>query len=104
MEQHVESPDDCLVIGGGPGGLMAAIYMARFRRRVRVIDDGDSRASLISNSYNFPGSDTGVSGPELLERLRKQARQFGAVLETGHVEKLELGNGEFFADTGNGRF
>src|SRR5690606_15771965 len=42
-----EQPFDCLVVGGGPGGLTAAIYLARYRRRFLVIDAGESRTSLI---------------------------------------------------------
>ncbi|WP_410315583.1 NAD(P)-binding protein, partial [Klebsiella pneumoniae] len=47
-----DSPLDCLVIGAGPAGLTAAIYLARFRRRFRVIDGGASRAALIPISHN----------------------------------------------------
>lgn len=100
----MKTADDCLIVGGGPGGLMAAIYLARFHRNVRVIDDGDSRASLISNSYNFPGSETGISGPELLEHLRKQARQFGATLEAGHVADLRRVKDGFIAQAGGREF
>src|SRR5689334_9698662 len=60
---------DCLIVGGGPAGLIAAIYLARFRRDVRVIDAGASRASLIPTSHNYPGFPDGISGPELLARL-----------------------------------
>ena len=79
---------DCLIVGGGPAGLTAAIYLARFRRNVRVIDAGGSRASLIPRSHNYPGFPDGVSGAELLLRLREQAERYGAVLTTGNVEDL----------------
>ena len=58
---------DCLIIGGGPAGLTAAIYLARYRRRVTVVDAGKSRAALIPESHNYPGFQ-GIAGPALLER------------------------------------
>ena len=79
---------DCLIVGGGPAGLTAAIYLARFRRNVLIVDAGNSRARLIPESHNYPGFDDGVSGPDLLARLREQATQFGARLETATVEAL----------------
>jgi thioredoxin reductase (NADPH) len=53
---------DCLVIGAGPAGLTAAIYLARFRRDFLVLDGGPSRAELIPKTHNFPGWPDGVSG------------------------------------------
>ncbi|MGZ8198265.1 MAG: NAD(P)/FAD-dependent oxidoreductase [Burkholderiales bacterium] len=79
---------DCLIVGGGPAGLTAAIYLARFRRAVRVIDAGHSRASLIPTSHNYPGFPEGISGRELLERLREQARRYGATLTPVNVDRL----------------
>jgi thioredoxin reductase (NADPH) len=79
---------DCLIIGGGPAGLTAATYLARFRRRVLVVDDGASRASLIPVSHNYPGY-LGISGAELLVRLRTQAEQYGADHLRGRVGTLE---------------
>jgi thioredoxin reductase (NADPH) len=40
---------DCLIIGGGPAGLTAAIYLARFRRSIVLVDSGSSRAVLIAS-------------------------------------------------------
>jgi thioredoxin reductase (NADPH) len=79
---------DCLVIGGGPAGLTAAIYLGRFRRRVLVVDKGWSRAEWITKSHNLPGFPEGVAGPVLLGNLRAQARHYGAVIETGVVDAL----------------
>ncbi len=81
---------DCLIVGGGPGGLTAALYLARFRRRCLVVDAGCSRAGLIPRSRNYPGFPPGISGNDLLERLRQQADEYGAQIEHGTVESIEL--------------
>jgi thioredoxin reductase (NADPH) len=80
---------DCLIIGGGPAGLTAAIYLARYRRRVLLIDDGHSRAALIPESHNYPGFTGGISGPDLLRNLRDQAQRYGAVLRHSRAEDLK---------------
>jgi thioredoxin reductase (NADPH) len=70
---------DCLIIGGGPAGLTAAIYLARYRRAAVLVDDRASRAALIPASHNYPGF-KGIAGPDLLARLREQALLYGAKL------------------------
>jgi thioredoxin reductase (NADPH) len=92
---------DCLIIGGGPAGLTAAIYLARFRRNVLVVDDGASRARLIPESHNYPGF-AGISGGKLLERLREQAERYGARLQAGRVEELRKTDDGFSARSGKG--
>ena len=90
---------DCLVIGGGPAGLTAAVYLARYRRSLSIIDSGDSRAQLIPVTHNYPGF-RGVGGPELLERLREQALQYGVPIEGGNVTELcRKADGRFCART-----
>lgn len=79
---------DCIVIGAGPGGLTAAIYLARYLRQVVVVEDGRSRALWIPRSHNCPGYPEGIPGPELLARLRRQAARYGAPVRTGRVEAL----------------
>jgi thioredoxin reductase (NADPH) len=79
---------DCVVIGGGPAGLTAATYLARFRRNVRVFDDGHSRARYIPVSHNCPGFPFGVSGPNLLGRLREQAVRYGAQMVEARVDRV----------------
>jgi thioredoxin reductase (NADPH) len=80
---------DALIVGGGPAGLVAAVYLARFRRRVVVVDGKSSRASLIPCSHNCPGFPEGISGNELLRRLREQARRYDATIVDGIVETVE---------------
>jgi thioredoxin reductase (NADPH) len=79
---------DCLIVGGGPAGLTAAIYLARFRRRVLLIDAGHSRAAEIPKSHNHPGF-AGIAGTELLARLRAQAQRYGAEMRGGSLAALE---------------
>jgi thioredoxin reductase (NADPH) len=93
---------DCLIVGGGPAGLTAAIYLARYRRRALVIDEGKSRAALIPESHNYPGF-KGIAGPDLLARLRDQALLYGAALERGNVTTLHRRpDGGFAATCGSG--
>lgn len=88
---------ECLIVGGGPAGLTAAIYLSRFRRRVLLADAGQSRAALIPRSRNYPGFADGVSGRDLLLRLQEQAGRYGAVLRKGTVEELAGKDGAFRA-------
>lgn len=93
---------DCLIIGGGPAGLTAATYLARYRRRVMVIDDGNSRAGLIPVSHNYPGY-FGISGAELLGILRAQSEQYGASHLSGRVSALEPQEDHSFLAQADGR-
>ncbi len=90
---------DCLVIGGGPAGLTAAIYAARFHLSVRVIDAGASRAGQIPCTRNYPGFPEGISGPDLLGRLRDQALKYGADIVEGHVDALARRDDDFLITT-----
>ena len=80
---------DCLIVGGGPAGLTAAIYLARFHLDILVVDGGKSRASWIPCTHNHAGFPDGISGDELLQRMRDQACKYGAKIQTEYVTKLE---------------
>jgi thioredoxin reductase (NADPH) len=80
---------DCVVVGAGPAGLTAAIYLGRFHRDVLVLDAGASRAARIPLSHNHPGFPDGVRGRTLLARIRRQAETYGARIEAARVEDLE---------------
>lgn len=91
-----EPPLDCLVIGGGPAGLTAAIYLARFHLKLKVIDAGTSRAALIPCTRNHAGFPDGISGVELLERMRTQAQKYGAEIVAERVTRLDRADGGGF--------
>lgn len=97
------SPDyDCLIVGGGPAGLTAAIYLGRFHRRVIVVDKGEGRLAMIPVTRNHAGYPGGIAGRELLERMRTQAAEFGAELRRGEVTRLEGREDRFTATTDGG--
>jgi thioredoxin reductase (NADPH) len=88
---------DCLVIGAGPAGLTAAIYLARFRRSLVLADAGRSRARLIPISKNTPGFPGGVHGETLLAELREQAGRFGVEPQACRVTALRRDGDGFVA-------
>jgi thioredoxin reductase (NADPH) len=88
---------EALIIGGGPAGLMVAIYLTRFRRNVCVVDAGASRAALIPRSHNLPGFPDGIPGPELLARMEQQLRELGVFVLRAEVRALERDDGAFRA-------
>jgi len=92
---------DCLVVGAGPAGLTAALYLARYRRRFILADSGGSRASLIPCTHNYPGFPDGISGLDLLARLRRQAERYGAVVTHGTVSDLARKSDGFTAKLGD---
>jgi len=79
---------DCIVIGGGPTGLTAALYLARFDRRFVVIDKGEPRAALIPESHNVPFFAQGIGGVELVRRARDHAETYGAHILSGEATTI----------------
>jgi thioredoxin reductase (NADPH) len=93
---------DCLIIGGGPAGLTAALYLARYRRSVAVYDAGHSRAALIPKSHNYPGFPAGVSGKELLQLLTRQAAFYKVPLKQATISGLQKREDAFHASYDGG--
>lgn len=92
---------ECAVVGGGPAGLTAAIYLGRYRRRFALFETGDSRALLIPRSLNYPGFPDGVTGPELMQRLRTQAERYHAPLIRDEVSLIERQGKGFLLQLGD---
>lgn len=88
---------DSLIIGGGPAGLTAALYLVRFNRRIALVDAGDSRAAWIPTSHNFPVFAHGIGGPEMLARQRENLAQYGVTPREARVTGLAKEGGHFVA-------
>lgn len=95
---------DCLIVGGGPAGLTAAVYLARFHLDVVVVDAGNSRATWIPVSHNHAGYPEGIKGTDLIDKMAEQARLYGAVIEKNRVTRLDVDEegGGFVAEWGSG--
>lgn len=100
----IPAPDDCIIIGAGPAGLTAAIYLARYHLSIRLFDSGTSRAAWIPCTHNHAGYPDGISGKELLARMQEQARKYGAVREEKRVEHLAKTGDHFTIGTDSGTF
>jgi thioredoxin reductase (NADPH) len=88
----VDEVRNLVVIGSGPAGYTAAIYAARASLRPLIIEGVQYGGALMTTTdvENFPGFPDGVTGPDLMDMLRKQAERFGAELLTDDATRVEL--------------
>jgi len=97
-EDKKETVYDVAIVGGGPAGLTAALWLARYLHSVVLIDSGDPRNWETRGINGFLGSQ-GIKSPELRAHGRDNARQFGAVLLDGEVCTVKNTNSEHFVLT-----
>ncbi|MBI5204958.1 MAG: NAD(P)/FAD-dependent oxidoreductase [Nitrospirae bacterium] len=78
---------DCIIIGAGPGGLQAAIYLGRYNRNVLLIDRGGGRTQHAKHIENFL-TQKAISGEEIIKTGLEQARSFNVEVEKGLVTRV----------------
>jgi thioredoxin reductase (NADPH) len=83
---------DIIIIGGGPAGLTAGLYGARSLLKILLLERLAPGGQVLTTDWveNYPGFPEGVSGFELIDRMKKQAEHFGLEIRNEEVQKLEL--------------
>jgi thioredoxin reductase (NADPH) len=88
---------DCVIVGGGPAGLSASIYLARYNRSAIVIDHGSGRSTTHEVNENYLGFPDGIASRELRELGRRQAERFGVSFADAKIDDVRKQDGMFIA-------
>jgi thioredoxin reductase (NADPH) len=96
--------ENMIIIGSGPAGLTAALYAARANLNPLLISGNEfgGQIALTNEVENYPGFPEGITGPELVDLMKKQAERFGARIEIGHVSRVNFLSHPFELGTEDG--
>ncbi len=105
-ESENKKVEDVIIIGSGPAGLTAATYTARARLNPLMIEGEEAGGQLMitSDVENYPGFEHGVTGPELISVMRKQAERFGTRFLTQNVTAVDFTNRPYKVSIGKQEF
>ncbi|MGH2702090.1 MAG: NAD(P)/FAD-dependent oxidoreductase, partial [Actinomycetota bacterium] len=94
---------DVIIIGSGPAGLTAAVYAGRANLKPLMIEGFEAGGQLMQTTdvENYPGFIDGIMGPELMERMRKQAARFDTEFVTDDVTSVDFSQQPFTINTAN---
>jgi len=96
---------ELVIIGGGPAGLSAGIYAARAAIKTVLLERGIPGGLVVSSQHieNYPGFESGISGPELMAQMEKQARRFDLEIRFADVWVIQPAGSEIILETDHGR-
>ena len=104
MSEDVVEHRKLIIAGTGIAGLSAGIYAARSNNDPLLIegDEPGGQLTLTTDVENYPGFPEGISGPDLINRMKQQARKFGADVKNGIIETVAVDNRTFRVELTNG--
>ena len=93
-----------IIIGGGPAGLQAAVYIGRAGKKVLIIDKGEDEKILAADIQNLFGFEDGILGRILMVKGIKQAQKFGAEIKTEEVTNIKKESKKFIVTSTSGNY